>query len=520
MTKGKQLFLVISGCICFCLFVIVLELAFPSITSLSFGKHQPANIHLWVKYVDQEGKGVSNYKCQITTQYTGIWALLLRKSVNKIFQADSNGFIEYDSKWPASAIYIGLVLPKQWCMNPGYLMQTYYIGVTRYEYLSAMNKDRNNYLGSKSNPYIINVLKTGAPQNLLYWKHNVILKNPEAYACVDILGGRIWESDRPEGDIAMKDGKYTTEGEPPCIISIVAGDSCWLYPVIDDWGLEPPEEGYTKNLCWGKDWYDKRTRTINIIQYYYMLQAKNGKTVFGKISFGLSPRVQGAEIECYTNLHGERNLFYKGYVRDYDPLPGPIQNFISPPVTWEEILEGKYKKLTEMKKEGGNVDERDYKGQTALIKAATSGKKEVCEYLIEKGARIYEKDFKGESALLKAVEYGHKEITELLISKGADANDSNSENVTVLMRAAGRGDKGICELLISKGADINARDNDGRTALMYAVWAGQREVCEFLISKGADVNKRDNNGKTALKIAKDSNHISIILYLKSIGGKE
>jgi len=333
MNKRKKLLLVISGGICFCVLAIIIALVFPSILSLACGRYQHSNIHLWVKYVDQEGKGVSNYKCLITTEYTGVWALLGRKSANKIFQADPNGFIEYDSKWPASAIYIGLVLPEQWCMNQGYLMQTCYIGITRQECFSAMNKDCNNYLGSKSNPYIINVLKVGKPQKLLYWKQSANLKNLDAYACIDLLSGKIWESDKPEGDVAMKDGKYTTEGAPPCVINIVAGDNCELNPVVDDWGIEPPAEGYTKTLCWGKDWYDKRTRTINIIQYYYMLQAKNGKTVFGKVSFGLSPRVRGAQIECYINLQGERNLFYKGYVRDYNPLPGPIQDYITPPVS-------------------------------------------------------------------------------------------------------------------------------------------------------------------------------------------
>jgi hypothetical protein len=476
-------------------------------------------IHCWVKVVDQNGHVVPGYKCNVTEEGGSRFLIWPRGDVFREFITDATGMFEYKSKGSVRRILIGHPWWRHWKSNPGHLMEHTMTAVTPYGLQNTVDYSSSKSLGSKEIPYLIHVFSVGPPQKLLYWRKRVKLENPENYACVDLLEGRIWESDKPEGDIAMKDNPITSENiEKHCLHSFIAGNAFQIYPVVDDWGLQPPDEGYTGTLCFDKDWIDKKTRLPNAIQFYYRLVKREEGEIFGRVTLGLSPRVHNAEIENFTNLQGERNLFYKGYL-DLDHNHA-IQEYISPPVTWEEIVEGKYKKLTEMKKDGGNVDERDYNGQTALIKAATSGKKEVCEFLIEKGARVHEKDFKGESALFKAVEYGHKEIAELLISKGADVNDSNSENVTVLMRAAGRGDKGICELLISKGADINARDNDGRTALMYAVWAGHREVCEFLISKGADVNKRDNNGKTALKIAKDSNHISIILYLKSIGGKE
>jgi ankyrin repeat protein len=60
------------------------------------------------------------------------------------------------------------------------------------------------------------------------------------------------------------------------------------------------------------------------------------------------------------------------------------------------------------------VDARSNYGQTALIQAASYGRKEVCQLLIDAKARINTKDSFGLTALMAAA-YGYKEVCQLLV---------------------------------------------------------------------------------------------------------
>jgi len=285
--------------------------------------------HCWLKVVDQQGKGVQGYKCRVVEEHAPLLFFFGGKDVVRIFETGADGSFEYRSKGAAGTVFFGYDASLQWRLNPRHLMQSHYIGITSAERQQAIQDNPTAYLGSKENPYLIHVFKVGAPQRLLFWKKRVKVETIGNYLCVELLSGRTWESKEPEGDLAMADGQRGKHGEPPeCFFSAVAGEYCSLCPVVDDWGLEPPDGGYVKQLCFDKDWQEKRKWTYSTIQVYYkLMRAGAGGTVYGRLTLGNSPRVNGAQIESYTNLHGERNLFYKGYT---DVPYQEIRDFVSP----------------------------------------------------------------------------------------------------------------------------------------------------------------------------------------------
>ena len=136
---------------------------------------------------------------------------------------------------------------------------------------------------------------------------------------------------------------------------------------------------------------------------------------------------------------------------------------------------------------------------TFLVEA---GNLEIVKYLLEKGGNINDKDDKGRTALIYASMSVDLETVKYLIEKGADVNAKDNNGSTALMDASSGGCLEIIKYLIEKGADVNAKDNNGSTALIYASRKGHLETVEYLLEKGADVNIKNNNGETALDFTK------------------
>jgi len=139
--------------------------------------------------------------------------------------------------------------------------------------------------------------------------------------------------------------------------------------------------------------------------------------------------------------------------------------------------------------------------QFAAQFAATTGRTDAVELLLEAGANINAKNDKGQTALHVAVDSADGDIVELLLSKGADINAKDDESgFTALHHAAKSGNKDTAEMLIAKGADINAKDKQGHTPLYFAVNSDYK-VAELLINKGADSDIRTESGQTLLQLA-------------------
>ena len=162
---------------------------------------------------------------------------------------------------------------------------------------------------------------------------------------------------------------------------------------------------------------------------------------------------------------------------------------------------------------GGDVNEKDKNGWTALMSASSRGCFEVVKYLVDHGADVNAKNVKQWTALMSASSRGCFEVVKYLVDHGADVNAKTEKQWTALMWASQRDHLDVVKYLVSKGADIDAKNNGGLTVLMMASRRGKLETVKCLISLGADVNEKNNFGWTALMWASSRGELATVKYL-------
>lgn len=100
--------------------------------------------------------------------------------------------------------------------------------------------------------------------------------------------------------------------------------------------------------------------------------------------------------------------------------------------------------------------------------------------LLDDGCLIDERDYRGYSALMLAGYAGNLEAVELLLSRGADPNTSDLFGNTVLMGAAYKGFARIVHRLLNAGADLTATNYGGLDARGFALTYERAEVLAVL----------------------------------------
>jgi ankyrin repeat protein len=198
---------------------------------------------------------------------------------------------------------------------------------------------------------------------------------------------------------------------------------------------------------------------------------------------------------------------------------------------------------------GADVNAKDFKGETALMKAVLNAAGSLrasgsispkdlntVVTLIAAHADVNAQDKEGETALSEAGIIGCAECAKALIAAGADLNPvAKTLGQTPLMSAVDGLEHGeekrqlnqnhidCMKVLIAAGANVNVKSNNimfPGTALIFAVQHSNFEAVQTLIAAHADVNARDRFGKTALTYAKsDPPDPAMIAALKAAGGK-
>ncbi|HEY5884363.1 MAG TPA: ankyrin repeat domain-containing protein [Pyrinomonadaceae bacterium] len=187
-------------------------------------------------------------------------------------------------------------------------------------------------------------------------------------------------------------------------------------------------------------------------------------------------------------------------------------------------------------------------GGSALISAATRGDLDMVNALLRGGADVNQKDEKGFTALLRALQNDREEIANLLVARpelevnaqgqgganalisfvarqrtpavvdllnrGANVNLQDSEGDTALNIAVQRGNVDLVNLLLNKGADPNIKNKLGGTPLMWAGVFGRKEIAQILLDKGADPRATDVDGMTAAAWAAKNNRQEMVEFLR------
>jgi ankyrin repeat protein len=117
---------------------------------------------------------------------------------------------------------------------------------------------------------------------------------------------------------------------------------------------------------------------------------------------------------------------------------------------------------------GGNADEADKEGRTALMRAAMANFGSVAQTLLNHNARIDLRDKLGDTALHWAAQTGSIAVIRVLLAFHPDVNAADSRGITPLMLAAANNKPEAVKLLLQYHADPQKTDYTGRDARGWA----------------------------------------------------
>lgn len=138
----------------------------------------------------------------------------------------------------------------------------------------------------------------------------------------------------------------------------------------------------------------------------------------------------------------------------------------------------------------------------ALERAASSGKKDIVEYLLSKDAGAHT----GE-AFTSACRQGHADVVALLLAHGASASANDNE---AFVAACDNKHIAVAQVLLTQGADVNAQRGK---PLRVAANRGEAEVVKFLLENKANPNISGSYRETPLIEASRAGHTGIVKLL-------
>ncbi len=163
---------------------------------------------------------------------------------------------------------------------------------------------------------------------------------------------------------------------------------------------------------------------------------------------------------------------------------------------------------------------RNYNGDSPLMYAAANLPPEFLEELISKGARVNETTKKGDTAIGRAAMSGKLENLKVLVKHGAEINihigRPDGYFGWPLIKAIQRGNVTFVDFLLAHGADINTKDSHGKTPLLYAVENNRVDVVKLLLARGANAFAQADYdvNNTALKLAENTGKTEIAALLR------
>jgi len=220
---------------------------------------------------------------------------------------------------------------------------------------------------------------------------------------------------------------------------------------------------------------------------WYDLKNKEGKDKEGKES-----KIKG-------QLHMRILYLSKEEKQTHEEFKHPLQYLIK-----KNRLDIFQRKINDLEKQ---VSDKDEKGITPLLLAASEGKVGFVKVLLDNGAKpADEKDGDGRTALHLSASKGHTDVVNLLgRAGGVDVNAADTTDLkSTALHLAAEGNHGeTCTMLVKRHAKIDAKNAKGDTPLTFAlaVQAGAAASVTALVKAGADIYAKNNDKLNACEIS-------------------
>lgn len=158
-------------------------------------------------------------------------------------------------------------------------------------------------------------------------------------------------------------------------------------------------------------------------------------------------------------------------------------------------------------------DQPGVHGRTALMHAASLGRSDLVELLLEAGADLGKADNSGNTALFFFPSQDDSGVVERLIQRGAQVNHRNKARWTPLVGAALLGHSGIMCVLIDNGAQVE----EVPEALIQAALKSRLKAAEALLAAGAAPNPTLRDGRSLLHHVAEKGLLPILRLLLDQG---
>lgn len=201
----------------------------------------------------------------------------------------------------------------------------------------------------------------------------------------------------------------------------------------------------------------------------------------------------------------------------------PKQNVMQREVDLDDLriaaMKGNITKIKLYVEGGVSVDQALRNGWIALMYAASGGKWEAVQLLLElkSNPNFHKELFTPLMAACASSQESEDNLVrcvKLLLENGANINAAERHKVTSLMFACKEKKLKIVETLLEGGADINCQDNHKWTALMWAADKGSGAIVRKLLECGADRNILSTSGQKAADIAMIAGHKDMAALLE------
>lgn len=161
---------------------------------------------------------------------------------------------------------------------------------------------------------------------------------------------------------------------------------------------------------------------------------------------------------------------------------------------------------------------QNIKGKTALFFAIEKRNREVIKQIIDlKAIDLEQRDLDGRTLLQNIVMLGHNEMAKILITYGADTNNVDNKNRNLLYDALSYGDQGFIQYLLNlEDLELDLLDEEGNSIMHHVEVVKDDDIAKKLLIAGADPTIKNANGEsflltTALRGASGEELIDIAL---------